>query len=94
MDQWGEITRSVDEQIEAWQTELLSCEEQVTRIRARQVELIRCLDRYQVDTAEGARTMGDWASAQLDVSRQTASRLTQLAHAEDAEVDSAMAAGR
>ncbi len=39
---------------------------QVTRIRARQVELIRQLDRYQVDTAEGARTMGDWTSAQLD----------------------------
>ena len=57
MDRWGE-TRTMDEQIEAWQTELLSCEDQVTRIRARQAELIRRLDRYQVDTAEGARTMG------------------------------------
>ncbi len=47
---------------------------------ARQVVLIRRLDRYQVDTGDGARTMGDWISAQLDVSSQTATRLTQLAH--------------
>ena len=80
MDGWGE-TRTVDEQIECWQSELLSCEAEITRIRARQVVLIRRLDRFQVDTAEGARTMGDWTSAQLDLSHQTASRLTQLAHA-------------
>ncbi len=69
-------------------------EAQITRIRARQVELIRHLDRYQVDTADGARTMGDWTSAQLDVSYQTASRLTQLAHHPDPEIDRAMAEGR
>ena len=57
MDSW-DVTRTDDEKIDAWQTELLSCEAQVTRIRARQVELIRRLDRYQVDTADGARTMG------------------------------------
>ena len=52
------------------------------------------LDRFQVDTAQGARTMGDWTSAQLDLSRQTASRLTQIAHTADPEIDQAMAAGR
>ena len=59
----------------------------------RQVELIRHLDRFQVDTAEGARTMGDWAAAHLDVSRQTATRLTQLAHTPDPEIETAMAEG-
>ena len=37
---------------------------------------------------------GDWASARLDLSRQTAYRLTQLAHAQDGEGDLAMAEGR
>ncbi len=60
----------------------------------RQVVLIRRLDRFQVDTAHGARTMGDWTSAQLDVSSQTAGRLTQLAHHPDSEIDRAMAEGR
>src|SRR5688500_16719684 len=93
MDRW-EDTVTVDRQIEAWQDELISCESEITRIRARQVELIRQLDRFQVDTAEGARTMGDWTSAQFDLSRQTASRLTQIADAHDQEVDQAMRSGR
>ena len=38
--------------------------------------------------------MGDWTSAQLDVSSQTASRLTQIAHHPDPEIDGAMAEGR
>ena len=38
--------------------------------------------------------MGDWAAAHLDVSRQTATRLTQLAHHSDPEVETAMAEGR
>ena len=38
--------------------------------------------------------MGDWTSAQLDVSRQTAGRLTQLAHTPDPEIEQAMAEGR
>ena len=93
MDGWGE-TRTVDEQIDSWQSELVACEEEITRLRARQVVLIRQLDRFQVDCGEGARTMGDWTSARLDLSRQTANRLTQLAHADDPVIDSAMSEGR
>ncbi len=93
MDGWGDTT-IVDDQIESWQTELLVVEAEITRLRARQVQLIRRLDRFQVDTADGARTMGDWTAAQLDVSRQTADRLTQLAHTPDPEIEEAMAEGR
>ena len=92
MDRWEDPT-TVDGQIEAWQQELVSSEVEVTRIRARQVELIRRLDRFQVDTAGGARTMGEWTSARLDLSYQTASRLSQIAHAADEQVDRAMAVG-
>ena len=93
MESWSE-TGLVDAQIDAWQEELVGWESEIARIRARQVELIRRLDRFQVDTAEGARTMGDWTAAHLDVSRQTATRLTQLAHHPDPEIETAMAEGR
>ena len=93
MEGWGE-TRTVDQQIDAWQAEIVEVEAAITRLRARQVVLIRQLDRYQVDTGDGARTMGDWTSARLDLSRQTATRLTQLAHAPDPQIDQAMVEGK
>jgi hypothetical protein len=93
MDGWGE-TRTVDEQIDSWQEEIVEVEAAITRLRARQVVLIRLLDRYQVDCGDGARTMGDWTSARLDLSQQTSNRLTQLAHANDPEIDQAMSEGR
>ena len=93
MESWSE-TGLVNAQIDAWQEELVSVESEIGRLRYRQVELIRRLDRYQVDTAEGARTMGDWAAAHLDVSRQTATRLTQVAHTPDPEIEQAMREGK
>jgi hypothetical protein len=38
--------------------------------------------------------MGDWTSARLDLSQQTSTRLTQLAHAHDGEIDQAMSEGK
>jgi hypothetical protein len=93
MDGWAE-SRTVDEQIESWQQELVEAEAAITRLRARQVVLIRQLDRFQVDCGEGARTMGDWTSARLDLSSQTSNRLTRLDHADDPEIDGAMTEGR
>ncbi len=93
MDRWGE-TRTVDQQIDSWQEEIVEVEAAITRLRARQVVLIRQWDRYQVDCGDGARTMGDWTSARLDLSYQTATRLTQLAHSNDFEIDQAMAQGK
>jgi phage shock protein A len=60
MEEWDSGV-AVSDQIDAWQDQLAGCEREVSRIRARQVELIRQLDRFQVDTADGARTMGDWS---------------------------------
>jgi hypothetical protein len=48
----------------------------------------------QIDTADRARTMGEWVTSRLDVSHQTASRLMQLANANDPEIDAALASGR
>ena len=80
--------------IEAWEQELIDLEAVVSQTRARQVELLRRLDRHQPDTAAGMRTMGDWVSAHLDVSRQTANRLWQVARAHHDAIDTLMASGR
>ena len=61
---------------------MLRLEAEISQARARQVEVLRQLDRHQVDTAAGMRTMGDWVSAHLDVSTQTANRLWQVARAQ------------
>ncbi len=56
--------------------------------------MLRKLDRHQVDAGAGMRTMGDWVSAHLDVSSQTANRLWQLARAGNERIDGLMADGR
>jgi hypothetical protein len=80
--------------VEAWEAEILEIESEITRQRARQVHLLRNLDRHQVDAGSGMRTMGDWVSAHLDVSSQTANRLWQLARADNGPIDALMAQGR
>jgi hypothetical protein len=57
MDGWAE-SRTVDVQIDSWQSELVACEEEITRLRARQVVLIRQLDRFQVDCGDGGPNHG------------------------------------
>jgi hypothetical protein len=80
--------------VEAWEAELVALEAEITQRRAAQIELLRKLDRHQVDAGAGMRTMGDWISAHLDVSSQTANRLWQLARADHLGVNALMADGR
>jgi hypothetical protein len=80
--------------VEALEAELIALEGEISRTRARQVQLLRNLDRHQVDAGAGMRTMGDWVSAHLDVSRQTANRLWQLARADNGLIDALLAQGR
>jgi hypothetical protein len=80
--------------VEAWEAEILHIESEITRQRARQVQLLRELDRHQVDAGAGMRTMGDWVSAHLDVSSQTANRLWQLARGHHDDLDTLMSQGR
>ncbi len=87
-------TRTTAARIEAWEQQLVGLEAEITQRRAAQVELLRKLDRHQVDAGAGMRTMGDWVSAHLDVSSQTANRLWQLARAGNERIDTLMADGR
>jgi hypothetical protein len=73
---------------------ILGIEAEIARLRARQIEALRVLDAHQVDTADGMATMGDWVSAHLDVSRQTAQRIWQLARGHHDDLDTLMSQGR
>jgi hypothetical protein len=80
--------------VEAWENQLVGLEAEITQRRAAQIELLRKLGRHQVDAGAGMRTMGDWVSAHLDVSRQTANRLWQLARGHHDDLDTLMSQGR
>jgi hypothetical protein len=80
--------------VEAWTEQLRELQEEITRLQARQVKLINHLDHFQVDTAQGARTMGEWVASSLDISHQTSNRLWQVARAADARIEQSMAEGR
>jgi len=71
------------ERIDHLETELVSLEQEVSRIRGRQVEILTQLDAHQVYLTDGDRGMEDWVAARLDVSRQTAHRLLTVTHATD-----------
>lgn len=54
-------------------------ESMISRARAIQLELIAELDRAQIATADGCRTMTDWVSARLDINADLARQLVSLA---------------
>ena len=90
-DSWGVDHREAEtEDLES----LVAKEAQIAGLRAEQVEILRRLDRDQVDLAEGARTMGDWVVAHLDVSHQTASRLLAVAHSTHPGITGQLRSGR
>jgi hypothetical protein len=80
------------------ETELLTCEAAIGRLRAHQAELLRELGEIEIHHVDGARSMKDWAAARLDVSHDTARALLTAARAEqlleDVSFDRAVATAR
>lgn len=64
---------------DALERELVELELLVSRIRARQCELINQLDTRRVTETDGARTLTDWLSARLDLATDTAKTLVGAA---------------
>ena len=58
---------------------LLKGEATVARIRATQMRLLSEVDSRQVPIGDGARSLHEWAAARMDLSPETAQRLTQAA---------------
>jgi hypothetical protein len=80
------------------ETELLTCEAAIGRLRAHQAELLRELREFEIHHVDGARSMKDWTAARLDISHHTARALLTAARAEqlleDVSFDRAVATAR
>jgi len=59
--------------------ELLADESVIARARARQMTLLREVDRRQMPTASGCGSLGEWVRGRLDVSPETARDLVATA---------------
>ncbi|MFQ5523286.1 MAG: hypothetical protein ACE5F5_06870, partial [Acidimicrobiia bacterium] len=67
--EWDHITTDEIEQ------QVLAAQEAVAKLRSFQMEALEELDRRQIATADGSRSMVEWVAARLDVGPDTAKRL-------------------
>ncbi len=58
---------------------LVDDEAHIARLRARQMVALQALDIAQVALMDGSRTLCEWVAARLDVTPETAQKLTQTA---------------
>jgi 5-methylcytosine-specific restriction endonuclease McrA len=68
MDWHGFSTDQLEQQ-------LIAAEQAVARLRGVQLEILEVLDRRQVATADGSRSLREWVAARLDLGPDTAGRL-------------------
>jgi len=68
--------------------ELIAFEALIGRVRARQVRLLREIDRRQVPGADGCASLKEWATGRLDVHSVTGGELAFLAKAPEDAVGS------
>ncbi len=80
---------SVDEM----EQELVRLEGLVSRVRARQVEILTEIDRLQVPYWDGTRSLKEWIAGRLDVQPRTASDLAVLTKAEPGPISAGFQAG-
>lgn len=84
---WSDMTNDQIEQV------LTRCEANVGAIRAVQARGLAELDRRQAPTADGCRSLQEWAAGRLDVTRQTASDLVRLTRCTHEDVRADVSAG-
>jgi len=72
---------------------ILDCERVIAQLRALQAQELSILDRQQVATADGARTLIEWCSARFDLAKTTARDLVLAARSEHADINTALADG-
>jgi 5-methylcytosine-specific restriction endonuclease McrA len=56
---------------------LLAGEQEIARIRAEQLQLLEDLDRLQVATGDGCRSLSEWVAGRLDLSPESAKSLVR-----------------
>jgi 5-methylcytosine-specific restriction endonuclease McrA len=74
---------------------LVDAEAEIAHLRAVQLDVLEDLDRCQVATADGCRSLSEWATARLDVHPETAKSLvrTMRRTADRPDLRDALAAG-
>lgn len=66
--------------IDTIEQRLVASERLIGRIRAEQMRMIAELDRHQVATADGCRSMTEWLAGRCDLTTSTARRLVTTTH--------------
>jgi len=79
--------------IDAMEEELKRLEGLVSRVRARQIEVLAAIDRLQVPSWDGCRSLKEWITGRLDLQPRTASDLAVLAKSATREVHDSLKAG-
>ncbi len=69
---------------------ILDAERIIAQLRALQAQELVALDRQQVTTADGARTLVEWCAARFDISRTTARDLVLVARCQHEDINAAL----
>ncbi|NNF54279.1 MAG: HNH endonuclease, partial [Acidimicrobiales bacterium] len=79
--------------IDSMEQELIRLEGLISRVRARQVEILSAIDRLQVPYWDGTRSLKEWISGRLDIQPRNASDLATLAKTQSPTIRHSLRAG-
>mgnify|MGYP001820896885 CR=1 FL=1 len=79
--------------VDAMETELARLEGLISRVRARQVEILAAVDQLQVPAWDGCRSLKEWIAGRLDIQPRNASDLAVLAKSASPVVMDSLKAG-
>ncbi|HEY4606660.1 MAG TPA: hypothetical protein VIH55_03350, partial [Acidimicrobiia bacterium] len=73
------INRHLDSSIsvDALEQFLMEEERQISRHRANQIAALELLDRAQVATADGSRSLSEWVTTRVDLGHETSNSLVR-----------------
>ncbi len=79
--------------VDAMEQELVRLEGLVSKVRARQVEILTLVDQLEVPHWDGTRSLKEWIAGRLDLQPRNAGDLAVLAKAEPSPIMSSLQAG-
>ena len=79
--------------VDAMERELVRLEGLISKVRARQIEILTLVDQLEVPRWDGARSLKEWIAGRLDLQPRNAGDLAVLAKAEAGPISSSMKAG-
>jgi hypothetical protein len=79
--------------VDAMEMELVRLEGLISRVRARQIEILALVDQLEVPRWDGTRSLKEWIAGRLDLQPRTAGDLAVLTKAEPGPMSSGLRAG-